>query len=143
MTGFLDWLGRVVMLVLAGLITLSIIGAIAAIPSGSIEPPVRVDPSRWPAPRPEPQPRPIPPQPQPEPEAPVPEAAPAPGPAPIQVVPAPPKPLQPADWLETIAYALLALAGIFALATILLARAIHHWRRTADALEALAQREGG
>ena len=31
-----DWLGRVIMLVLAGMITLSIIGAIAAIPSGGL-----------------------------------------------------------------------------------------------------------
>src|SRR3546814_7237390 len=33
----LDWIARVVMLVLSGMVTLSLIGSIAAIPSGSIE----------------------------------------------------------------------------------------------------------
>jgi hypothetical protein len=33
---FFDWLGRVIMLALAGMITLSIIGAIAAIPDGIV-----------------------------------------------------------------------------------------------------------
>ena len=35
--GFFEWLGRVIMLALAGMITLSIIGAIAAIPSGVVQ----------------------------------------------------------------------------------------------------------
>ncbi|MGF1549333.1 MAG: hypothetical protein ACFBQW_02185, partial [Sphingomonadaceae bacterium] len=34
MSGVFDWIARVAMLVCAGLVTLSLIGAIAAIPSG-------------------------------------------------------------------------------------------------------------
>ena len=35
--GIIDWLGRAAMLVLAGMVTLAIIGSIAAIPSESLE----------------------------------------------------------------------------------------------------------
>ena len=139
MTGFLDWAGRVVMLVLAGMITLSIIGAIAAIPSGSIETRIDLEPRDWPAPAPATEPQPLPqatrvrarPAPQ---AAPQPEAA-----AATAVAPAPEKPFDPARWLEAITYALLALAGIAAFAAILLLRALGHWRRSADPLEILAQ----
>lgn len=142
MKGFWDWAGRVVMLVLAGMITLSIIGAIAAIPSGSLPRNIRFESERWPDPEPREEPaaasRPRPqaaeergtlPQAQPRAEA-------------VTIAPAPSKPVEPADWLEAITYALLALAGIAALATLLLWRALIQWRRSADALEALASRRG-
>jgi type VI protein secretion system component VasF len=40
--------------------------------------------------------------------------------------------------MEAITYAMFALVGLFALATLLLWRALHLWRRSAEALEALA-----
>ena len=139
MTGFLDWAGRVVMLVLAGMITLSIIGAIAAIPSGSIETRMGMEPRDWPAPTPATEPQPIP-EPQAAPAVPAPQAAPQAGaPAGTAIAPAPEKPFDPVPWLEAITYALLALVGIAAFAAILLLRALGHWRRSADALELLAQ----
>jgi hypothetical protein len=138
--GFFDWLGRVVMLVLAGMITLSIIGAIAAIPSGSIETRMGMEPTAWPEPhlkerRPAPPPRP---QPEVEREATAPAAASAPG---IVAAAAAPERDEPERWLESITYILLALAGTAAFATILFWRALGHWRRTADALEVLASRD--
>jgi hypothetical protein len=156
MNGFWDWLGRVVMLVLAGMITLSIIGAIASIPSQSIETRLGVAsaPTEWPQPRPsEPAPVPAAP-PEAEPLAPAPppqsriEPQPAPPPPPqaaapaaqAQLAPAPrPRPTA-ADWLEAITYALIAIAGLLAFALLLLFRALGHWRRSADALEALSRR---
>lgn len=139
--GFFDWLGRVVMLVLAGMITLSIIGAIAAIPSGSIGTRMAVERTAWPEPSYE-EPRPAPPR-RPQPEAePQPEARAPAAPAAGTVAPGPaPKPYQPERWLESITYILLAIAGILAFATILFWRALVHWRRSADALEAIARRE--
>ena len=60
--GFLDWAGRVVMLVLAGMVTLSLIASIAAISSGDVETrigeetePRLAEPLAEPAPLPEPQ----------------------------------------------------------------------------------------
>jgi hypothetical protein len=142
--GFFDWLGRVIMLVLAGMITLSIIGAIAAIPSGSIGTRMGVERTSWPEPSPvEPRPAP-PPRPQPEAEPQPEPAPPAATPAQETVAAAPaPKPDPLERWLESITYILLALAGIAAFATILFWRALGHWRRSADALEALAQRRLG
>ncbi len=141
MTGFLDWAGRVAMLVLAGLITLSIIGAIASIPSGSIESRIGFEPREWPrqAQPMEPQPRALP-QPRPEPE--VLAAPPVPRPGTVRVQ-APEEPNEAGPWLEAITYALLAIAGLVALGVILLWRALGHWRRSADALEMLASRTGG
>ena len=149
---FFEWLGRVIMLVLAGMITLSIIGAIAAIPSGVVQERIGMEPNQWPAPQPETEPQPVPepqpveaePQPeqQPEPQArTAPEASSQTGSSPGAVVaaPPPPPPIDPAEWLEAITYILLALAGILVFATILLWRAVIHWRRNADALEALAR----
>jgi hypothetical protein len=139
MTGFYQWLGRVIMLVLAGMITLSIIGAIAAIPSGSIPSEAGIDPRDWS--RPEVR------------QTPAPTVSPAVRPASrapqsarvastqrrvIASAPAPRKPPDPAQWLEAITYALFALAGLAAFATLLLWRALHQWRRSADALEALS-----
>jgi small neutral amino acid transporter SnatA (MarC family) len=140
MTSFWEWLGRAIMLALAGMITLSIIGAIAAIPSGSLPQTVRFERETWPVP--EPREAPLPPVPTGPQPAPGPVAEPgtaAPGQI-AAVAPAPEKPVDPADWLETIAYALLALVGIAALASLLLWRSLIQWRRSADALEAMAAR---
>jgi hypothetical protein len=137
MTGFAEWIGRVVMLVLAGMITLSIIGAIAAIPSGSIE--TRFEVEQQNAPRAAPADEPVlPPSPAPSP----PEARPPGGvqTGETRMVEVPqPKPTA-ADWLEAITYALLALVGLAAVGILLLWRALRHWRRSADALEDLAAR---
>lgn len=136
--GFFDWLGRVIMLALAGMITLSIIGAIAAIPSGSIETRNGVEPSAWP----EPSYEDAPPAPAPQPEAePQPRAqSPARSETSLVAAASAPKTGHPERWLESITYILLALAGIAAFATILFWRGLSHWRRSADALELLASR---
>ena len=140
MTGFWDWLGRVIMLVLAGMITLSIIGAIAAIPSGSIPSRIVAERQHWPAPEPRVRaPRPVPQARRPEP-VPRQQAAPRPVAPAALAVPAPPRPAEAAQWLEAITYARLALVGIAAFATLLLWRALRQWRRSADALGALAAR---
>ena len=131
-----EWLGRVIMLVLAGMITLSIIGAIAAIPSGSLpnrigmaEREAAVPPETQATPAPEPRP--------------TPEAQPSGGEDvvanQISLAPAEPGPIDPAEWLEAITYALLALVGISALATLILWRMLHQRRRIADALEAISR----
>ena len=141
MTSFWDWAGRVVMLVLAGMITLSIISAIAAIPSGSLPQNIRIERESWPVPAPRQEPFPPVPADGPEPRvAPEPNAG-AAGRA-VTVAPAPEEPVEAADWLEAITYALLALVGIAALATLLLWRSLIQWRRGADALESLAARRG-
>ncbi len=140
MNGFWDWAGRVLMLTLAGMITLSIIGAIAAIPSGSLPQNIRFEADRWPAPEEAPRPAPKA-QSRPPAEEGAPLRTEARGQA-VTVAPASPKPVEPADWLEAITYALLALAGIAALGVLLLWRALIQWRRSADALEAIAARRG-
>jgi hypothetical protein len=141
MTGFYDWLGRVIVMVLAGMITLSIIGSIAAIPSGSVPSKARVDPRD--RPRPEVREQPVRPSPPPaaRPQPPQPQRTITTATQGKFVAPAPERPPQAAEWLETIAYALFALVGLAALATILLWRALFQWRRSADALEALAARK--
>ena len=127
------------MLVLAGMITLSIIGAIAAIPSGTVQTRMGMEPRAWPEPQPvtEPVPQPGPEAPQldPTPVAAAPVAQPG-----TVLVPAPKEPADPARWLEAITYALLALVGAVVFAIILLWRSLGHWRRSADALEAIARR---
>jgi hypothetical protein len=138
MTGFLDWAGRVVMLVLAGMITLSIIGAIAAIPSGTVQTRMGMEPRAWPEPRPIAEPQPVPAQPQTE-RIPPATSAPAPQ-AGTVLAPARKEPVDPAGWLEAITYALLALVGAVVFAIVLLWRAVGHWRRSADALEEMASR---
>ena len=140
MTRFTEWLGRVIMLVLAGMVTLSLIGAIASIPSGSIETRLGVEPRDWPEPSPSER------LPAPPPSAEQPSRQPPPGAAPatpqpqMVAVPQPKQPVDAARWLESISYALIALVGILALGLVLFWRALHHWRRSADALEALALR---
>lgn len=136
--GFLDWAGRVVMLVLAGMVTLSLIASIAAISSGDVETRIGVEteprlaePLAEPAPLPEPQ------RERARPEAALAEegrTATTPG------VAASPEPPDTERWLEAITYALLALAGLAALATLLLWRGLRERRRIADALEDLAAR---
>ena len=132
---FFEWLGRVIMLVLAGMITLSLIGAIAAIPYGS-NMPRQIGIERPPPAEATPE----------EPQAP--EVAVESGNAAarppsdqagtVTLAPAPPQPVDPAEWLEVIAYALLALAGLGALGIVLLWRSLGQRRRIADALEAIS-----
>ena len=122
----LDWIGRAAMLVLAGMVTLSIIGSIAAIPSGSIENRIGMAPQQQPLPPDSEQ--------APEPAAVEPVEGSrtdrAAGTAPGQQVAAPaPQPANPDRWLEAITYALLALAGLAALGCLLLWRGL---RRIAD-----------
>ena len=134
---FFDWLGRVIMLALAGMITLSIIGAIAAIPNGIV--PQQLGLERQPMPAPEARPE-------------EPAAASPPDTAandrikatgtekadPTYLAPVPPKPVDPARWLETISYALLALAGLAAFGCLLLWRSVRQQRRIADVLELIS-----
>ncbi len=135
---FFEWLGRVFMLVLAGMITLSIIGAIAAIPNGIV--PQQLGLERRQAPVPDPA------APEQQSEDTRPEAQPGnsvegsteTGVGQGVVVPAEPEPVDPAQWLEAITYALLALAGLAALGCLLLWRGVLQQRRIADALEALS-----
>jgi hypothetical protein len=96
-----EWLARVVMLVLAGMITLSIIGAIAAIPSGSLPEQIVVAERQPVPPQPAPPPPPVPPSPEPRPasEDARPQAAAG---KQVAMAPAPPRKPDPADWLEAI-----------------------------------------
>jgi ABC-type nickel/cobalt efflux system permease component RcnA len=58
----------------------------------------------------------------------------------MMAVPQRKQPVDAARWLESIAYALIALVGLAALGLVLFWRALHHWRRSADALEAAHHR---
>jgi hypothetical protein len=139
----IDWITRTVMLVLAGLVTLSILGAIAAIPSepgagGFLSEHVGERPSPRPqggeraAPQPEPALR------ESNESVFVPEESPsAEATGTAAATAAPPRDIQ-ARWLETIAYALLALAGLMALGLVLLGLATRQLRRIAEALESSA-----
>ena len=135
-TSFGEWMMRMVMLVLAGLVTLSLLGALAAM-SNSAALDIAVE----------------------RPRASVPVAAPAERPAPTAPTPATPAdagraadlrsapqendmaregaaaPERTSRWLEAIAYALLALAGLLGLAILLLWRGLRQLRRLADAAE--------
>ncbi|HEU0133621.1 MAG TPA: hypothetical protein VFR28_02275 [Allosphingosinicella sp.] len=126
-----DWVFRTAMLAMAGLVTLSILGAIAAMtddagrrapPSGSrpaIEGERAEEEPAAKAPRTPPG------------EADNAAAASVPGEAPAgTLVAAPPAPDDKvARWLEAIAYALLALAGIGALAVLMLWNVARELRR--------------
>jgi hypothetical protein len=130
-SGALDWLGRVVMLAVAGLVTLSIIGAIAALPSGSgplsdVEIVGGDQPVSTPAAPAE--------EALPEPSARFDDASPAGEERPVLPPTAEREP-ETGPWLETIAYTLLALVGLAALGLVQLWRAARSWRRIADALE--------
>ena len=147
---FFDWLGRVIMLVLAGMITLSIIGSIAAIPSGSsIERQIGIERTEWPqAPAREPPPAAAPEAQAERPEQAQPSTEQEPGAAgqkgesqvAVPAAPPPAEPIDPTRWLEVIAYALLALVGLAAFGVLIGLRSLHHRRRIADALEALPPR---
>jgi hypothetical protein len=120
------------------MVTLSLIGAIASIPSGSIETRLGALPRDWPEPSPSVT-APPPSAEQPASQPPSAAAPAAPRSEPI-AVPQPKPPVDSARWLESITYALIALTGLVALGLVLFGRALHHWRRSADALEALALR---
>jgi hypothetical protein len=135
---FFDWLGRVVMLALAGMITLSIIGAIAAIPNGVVPQQLGLGRQSLPVPEQRPDRRPDASSPQTAPNSSA-EAVEAQQVAGTLLVPAQPEPVDPARWLETISYALLALAGLAAFACLLLWRGVRQQRRIAHALEALSR----
>src|SRR3546814_10484746 len=131
----LDWIARVVMLVLSGMVTLALIGSIAAIPSGSIETRMGL----------ETQPRIAKPLPEAEPEAAAPKMESAEetgGQGAPRASGASPAPAagEAARWLEAITYALLALVGLAALASLMLWRGLRERKRIADALEALVAR---
>jgi hypothetical protein len=139
----LDWISRIVMLVLAGMVTLSVVGVIEAIPRGAMQDRIAIDrprqqqlPQQEPV-RPEQQPQ----QPQPAPtEARQPQNSAASGGlyGPAALVPAPPEDNDVERWLEAITYALMALVGLLAIATLVLWRSLRERRRIADALEALS-----
>ena len=132
--GFIDWAGRVVMLALAGLVTLSIIGSLAAIGTGSLDTRSGVEPQAVP-----PDQRPLPQYEVQQPERGDSAGAEAGQALGTAAVPASPQPVEATRWLEAISYALLALVGVAALATLLLWRGLRERRRIADALDAIAR----
>ena len=133
-TGFGEWMVRMVMLVLAGLVTLSILGALAAMSNSAavdvVEgPPPATAPIARTAERPTPS-RTAPPD----------SLGPGAGPSPGQQAngtgsAGAAAPERSDRWLEAITYALLALAGLLALAILLLWRSLRQLRRLADAAE--------
>jgi hypothetical protein len=137
-SGVLDTLTRIIMLVLAGTVSLSIIGAIAAMSEGGGGP-GGFFVERQPAPVPT------------EPERIEPRDPPQAGgvgrpdsgvaddgePAPTAAS----QDSQAAKWLEVIAYLLLAIAGLAALLALIQWRAFAELRRAADAIERLAAGE--
>ncbi len=114
----LGWFGRTLVLVLSMLATLSIIGSIAAIPSGSVGARMGLPTQALP-----PLPRSIAEPGQPR----VLEAMRDPNVAPPRETIAVPAPLPPPDllrWLEPLTYGVVALAGLMAIAVLLLWRAV-------------------
>jgi hypothetical protein len=132
-----EWAVRTFMLVLAGLVTLSILGSISAMSTDAGMPrlPSERDlPVLAPAPEFEPETT--------EPQASGKATAPADDPAleresaagtDLIAVPAPPEEERPERWLEAIAYALLAIAGLLALLLVLLWRGVRALARIAEA----------
>lgn len=126
----LDWLARTAIVALSMVATLSIIGSIAAIPSGSIEQRLGmeiVEQSADPLSRVEREPVAAPNQRE--------VAVPAKSrETDIATPPSQPRnPLEP--WLESITYALIAIAALLGAGVFMLWRALGHWRRLADAAE--------
>jgi hypothetical protein len=123
----LDWIGRLLSLVLAGMLTLSIIGAIAAIPSGSLgtrfgfEQPTRPFESGQP-------PEQVEPETLESVDQGVATALPGEG-GDGAVAPSAARPAVADQWLEVIAYALLALTALGALAVLMLWRMVGELRR--------------
>ena len=138
-TRLIDWMVRTVMLALAGLVTLSILGSIAAISNqsgGFVVDRRERPPAEMPA---EPEDR------RADPTTERPSPAPAPDravertaagavgdPISAEIAGAEAED-QRTPWLEAIAYALLALAGLFALAILLLWRGLRQLARIAEA----------
>ena len=126
-TTLFDWIVRTAMLAMAGLVTLSILGSIAAMTSdpgtgfaGGDRPRIEAEPEG------EREPAPAPSAPQ---EGNPTAAAPAEG-RDTAVAAAPPAGEdREARWLEAIAYALLAIAGIGALGVLMLWSAVRELRR--------------
>ena len=137
-TSLIEWTVRMVMLVLAGLVTLSILSSLAAISNqpallgpagrpGAMQEPAESRPGDTPPPAPAPE---------------QPSAASAPteeGVAGVEApaengttIATPPADRDPQRWLEAIAYALLALTGLFALFLVVMWRGL---RRLALAME--------
>ena len=137
-TSLAEWVVRTAMLVLAGLVTLSILGSIAAMSNQAGVPglPAGVRDRPLTAPAPEPAPRqaePVPPSPRPTAPAAAPAGEGTAGPGETVAVAAPPEPPATERWLEAIAYALLAIAGLLAFLLILLWRGVRALRRIAEA----------
>ena len=142
----LDWISRALMLVLSAMVTLSVVGVISAIPNGAMKDRIGIERPRQQQPVPEqPQADPAPPQQevrQPQNGQPdQPQGTSGSGGsygAPGLAAPVAEKP-EVEQWLEAITYALMALVGLAALATLILWRSLKERRRIADALEALFQ----
>jgi len=129
MSGALDGLARVVIVALSLLATLAIIGSISAIPSGSIEGRLGIGDTRPAADRPvaRPESPAIPPA--------VRDSGATSGEGGISGA-RPPHERDPIErWLESISYALIAIAALMAAGLFLLWRALGLWRRMADAAE--------
>ena len=137
-SNFAEWVVRTVMLVLAGLVTLSILGSIAAVSNQAGVPGLpggRDRPVLAPAPelRPETEAQPQPPGNTTaggSGQAAAPTASDSGGE--LVLVPAPPEEERPERWLEAIAYALLAIAGLLALLLVLLWRGVRALGRIAE-----------
>lgn len=129
-----EWVLRTSMLVLAGLVTLSILGSIAAM-SNDVGNPGRVGSRENPVLEAAPQPAERAPPPAPSaqdgPPGPTVNTTALPT-GELVAVPAPPELPKPERWLEAIAYALLAIAGLLALVLILLWRGVRALARIAE-----------
>lgn len=122
MNGALGWLGQLVVMVLSLLATFSIIGSIAAIPSGSIEGRLGLERPRYEAvasATDEQAERPSAPQPAEEPA--IPQAAGDPGRM-VPTIAASPERENLLRWLEPLTYGVIALAGLMAIAVLFLWR---------------------
>lgn len=126
-TTIFDWIARTAMLAMAGLVTLSILGAIAAMTNdpglrfaGGDRPVIEGEPAdaREAATSP----------PAPEGNAAA-AVAPAGSPGTVVMAPRPAPDDKVARWLEAIAYALLAIAGIGALGVLMLWSLVRELRR--------------
>jgi hypothetical protein len=135
-SNFAEWVVRTFMLVLAGLVTLSILGSIDAMSNDTVGAGFRGNDRPVFAPAPEPsapaqQPAPAAAAPGPDVSQAQPEGTGAPG----QFVPAPEASEEPRAerWLKAIAHALLAIAGLLALLLILVWRGVRALSRIAEA----------
>jgi hypothetical protein len=136
-----EWTVRMAMLVVAGLVTLAILGSIHAMSTNA-------GTSDFPAERvlaPAPSPSEVSPPSSPQsPREAVPDTGrtggePAAAGGTGTIVAAPPPSERPHRWLEAIAYALLGLAGLFTIGLILLWQLLRQLRRIADAAESPAR----